>query len=128
MLWQGYESLTEKYEQLLQYISDHPERATIRRAQCERAQAKGLFAEMSASERAEHVARFEAERLGELASPTAKAWKREGINSRIAASTYYRGLASDVASMVTDMELLEFAVSRGGCEGKRRLPGAFARA
>jgi antirestriction protein len=32
LLWQGYDSLNEKYEQLLQFISDHPERATIRRA------------------------------------------------------------------------------------------------
>ena len=47
--------------------------------------------------------------------PIAKAWKRDGINSRIAASTYYRGLASIMwPGEVTDKELLEFATTRGG--------------
>ena len=32
MLWRGYDSLTDKYEQLLEFISQHPEAATIRRA------------------------------------------------------------------------------------------------
>jgi len=32
MLWRGHDSLTEKYEQLLEFISQHPESATIRRA------------------------------------------------------------------------------------------------
>lgn len=32
MLWRGYDSLTEKYEQLLEFISEHPKSATIRRA------------------------------------------------------------------------------------------------
>ena len=32
MLWQGYDSLTAKYEQLLAFIAFHPESATIRRA------------------------------------------------------------------------------------------------
>lgn len=32
MLWRGYDSLTEKYEQLLEFISQHPEAATMRRA------------------------------------------------------------------------------------------------
>ena len=32
MLWRGHDSLTEKYEQLLDFISEHPESATIRRA------------------------------------------------------------------------------------------------
>jgi hypothetical protein len=32
MLWRGFDSLTEKYEQLLEFISQHPESATIRRA------------------------------------------------------------------------------------------------
>ena len=32
MLWQGYDSLAQKYEQLLAFIARHPESATIRRA------------------------------------------------------------------------------------------------
>ena len=32
MLWQGYESLAGKHEQLLEFIACHPEGATIRRA------------------------------------------------------------------------------------------------
>jgi hypothetical protein len=32
MLWRGHDSLTEKYEQLLEFISQHPEATTIRRA------------------------------------------------------------------------------------------------
>jgi hypothetical protein len=77
-------------------------------------EAKGLFGEMSDHERAAHVARFEEVRLGELASPIAKAWRRDGINSRIAASTFYRWLATTMwPGEVTDGELLEFAMARG---------------
>lgn len=32
MLWKGWDSLTAKYEQLLEFIGEHPEGATIRRA------------------------------------------------------------------------------------------------
>jgi hypothetical protein len=32
MLWRGWDSLAEKYEQLLEFIGEHPESATIRRA------------------------------------------------------------------------------------------------
>ena len=78
-------------------------------------QAKGLFAEMIDAQRAEYVTRFETERLGELAPPIAKAWRRDGINSRIASSTFYRWLASTLwPGEVTDKELLEFAMSRAG--------------
>jgi hypothetical protein len=78
-------------------------------------EAKGLFTEMTEGERSSQVARFESERLVDLASPIAKAWRRDGISSRIAASTFYRWLAGVMwPGEVTDKELLEFAMSRRG--------------
>ena len=78
-------------------------------------EAKGLFAEMTEGERSGHVAKFETERLVDLASPIAKAWRRDGISSRIAASTFYRWLAGVMwPGEVTDKDLLEFAMSRAG--------------
>lgn len=77
------------------------------------AEAKSLFEEMTQAEQAARIAAFETERLPELASPIAKAWRRDGINSRVAASTFYRWLASSMwPGEVTDKELLEFAMSR----------------
>jgi len=78
-------------------------------------EARGLFAEMTEGERSGHVAKFETERLVDLASPIAKAWRRDGISSRIAASTFYRWLAGVMwPGEVTDKDLLEFAMSRAG--------------
>jgi hypothetical protein len=76
-------------------------------------EAKSLFEEMPEAERAGHIARFEEERVGELASPIAKAWRRDGVKSRIAASSFYRWLASMMwPGDVTDKQLLEFAMNR----------------
>lgn len=76
-------------------------------------EAMSLFAEMTDADQAGKIARFEAEQLGELASPIAKAWKRDGIKSRIAASSFYRWLAGELwPGEVTDKELLEFAIAR----------------
>lgn len=77
------------------------------------AEAKSLFEEMPDAEQAAKISVFEAERLPDLASPIAKAWKRDGIKSRIAASTFFRWLAGNMwPAEVTDKELLEFAISR----------------
>ena len=76
-------------------------------------QAKAAFDAMQDSEIANHLQRFEAERLGELASPVAKAWRRDGVKSRIASSSFFRWLAASLApGEVTDKELLEFAMER----------------
>lgn len=76
-------------------------------------EAKALFAELSETEQGAHIAKFESERLAELASPIARAWKRDGISSRVAASTFFRWYAAELwPGEVTDKELLEFAMSR----------------
>ncbi len=76
-------------------------------------EAKSLFDEMPEAERAGHIARFEDERVGELASPIAKAWRRDGVKSRIAASSFSRWLAAAMwPGEVTDKQLLEFAMGR----------------
>jgi len=76
-------------------------------------EAKSLFNEMTEAQKTEQLQRFESERLGELATPIAKAWRRDGINSRIAASSFFRWLPSALwPGQVTDKELLDFAMSR----------------
>ena len=78
------------------------------------AQARSLFEEMPEADRAEKIAAFEAEHLPELAAPIARAWRRDQVKSRVAASTFFRWLASSLwPGEVTDKELLEFALSRG---------------
>lgn len=75
--------------------------------------AKALFDEMPDADRTQYVARFEEERLSELASVIARAWRRDGVRSRIAASSFYRWLASSMwPGEVTDKQLLEFAMTR----------------
>jgi hypothetical protein len=78
-------------------------------------EARSLFEEMPQGDRDAHIARFETERLPEVASPIAKAWRRDGIDSRIAASTFFRWLSGALwPGEVTDSELLSFAMSRQG--------------
>jgi hypothetical protein len=76
-------------------------------------EARSLFAEMAEAQRRGYLERFEAEKLAELAPPIAKAWRRDGIRSRIAESSFFRWLAQQLwPGSVTDKELLEFAMSR----------------
>ena len=76
-------------------------------------QARSLFEEMIDAEKTGLVARFETERLNDLASPISKAWRRDGVKSRIAASSFYRWLAGSLwPGEVTDKQLLEFAMNR----------------
>lgn len=76
-------------------------------------QAKSLFEEMPDAEKTDHITRFENERLADLAPPIAKAWRRDGIKSRIAASSFFRWLAASMwPGDVTDKQLLEFALDR----------------
>ena len=76
-------------------------------------EARSLFEEMIESQRQELVDRFEKERVADLATPIAKAWRRDGVKSKIASSSFFRwvaGVTSDAE--VTDKELLEFAMAR----------------
>jgi hypothetical protein len=76
-------------------------------------EARSLFEELPQGDRDAHIARFETERLPDVASPIAKAWRRDGIDSRIAASTFFRWLSGALwPGDVTDSELLAFAMSR----------------
>ena len=80
----------------------------------ERAQrAKRSYEEMSLDDQNAYVSRFNAERLEELPGPIARAWKKEGVTSRIASSTFYRWLAAVIwPQPATDAALLEFALKR----------------
>ena len=76
-------------------------------------EAKSLYGEMPEHEQRAFVERFESERLGDLASPIAKAWRKDGVASRIASSTFFRWLASQMwPGEVSDTQLLEFAMTR----------------
>ena len=78
-------------------------------------EAKALFDEMSADEQRRHLDRFDATRLPELPTPIARAWRRDGVNSRVASGTFFRWMATVLwPEPVTDTMLLEFALSRKG--------------
>jgi Initiator Replication protein len=76
-------------------------------------EARAHFVAMEQSERDTCIARFEMERLPEVTSPIARAWRRDGIDSRIAGSTFNRWLSGVLwPGDVTDSDLLNFAMSR----------------
>jgi len=77
-------------------------------------QAKGLYAEMLDSLQIEMRTKFEADKLGEMAPPIARAWRRDGPGSRVAATTFYRWLAHATwPEEPTDRVLLDFALQQG---------------
>jgi len=77
-------------------------------------QARAVFAEMPQAMQAEVRTRFEAERLDQMAAPIARAWRRDGPASRVAATTFYRWLAQDTwPEEPTDRVLLDFALQQG---------------
>lgn len=78
-------------------------------------EAKAQFERTGEPEREELLSRFEVERLPDLASPIARAWRRDGVASRIASGSFYRWLAGVLWSAeASDSALLEFAMSRQG--------------
>ncbi len=77
-------------------------------------QARAVFAEMLTPMQDEVRTRFEAERLEQVAAPIARAWRRDGPESRIAATTFFKWLAQDTwPEEPTDRVLLDFALQRG---------------
>lgn len=77
-------------------------------------QARAVFAEMPQPMQADVRTRFEAERLEQVAAPIARAWRRDGPASRVAATTFFRWLAEDTwPEAPSDRVLLDFALQRG---------------
>jgi len=76
-------------------------------------EAKKNFESMPETRRRECITAFEEQRLSELPSPIARSWRKEGVNSLVASSSFFRWLAVHLwTDAVTDKELLEFAVAR----------------
>lgn len=75
--------------------------------------ARQLFDEMPREEQLNRIAKFEAESLDALPLAIAKAWRKDGVSSRIASSSFFKWLAVQLwPGEVTDRQLLEFAISR----------------
>ena len=78
------------------------------------AKARAMFAEMLEPMQAGLRLRFEAERLEQVAAPIARAWRRDGPDSRIAATTFFKWLAQETwPEEPSDRVLLDFALQRG---------------
>lgn len=78
------------------------------------AQARAMFAEMQPPAQGELRSQFEAQRLDQLALPIARAWRRDGPASRVAASTFYKWVAQSTwPEEPSDRVLLDFALQRG---------------
>jgi hypothetical protein len=77
-------------------------------------EARAMFSAMPEDEQRSLLDRFEAERLVELASPIARAWRKDGVHSKVASSSFFRWLVGvRWPNGETEKELLEFALSRG---------------
>jgi len=78
------------------------------------AKAREMFKEMSDSQQREVKTAFESITLNTLASPIARAWRRDGTESRIASSSFFRWLSETTwTEEVTDKKLLDFALTKG---------------
>jgi hypothetical protein len=78
------------------------------------AQARAMFAEMQLPAQGDLRSQFETQRLDQLAPPIARAWRRDGPASRVAASTFYKWVAQTTwPEEPSDRVLLDFALQRG---------------
>jgi hypothetical protein len=77
-------------------------------------EARAIFAAMPEAEQRGLVDRFEVERLADLASPIARAWRRDGVHSKVASSSFFRWVVGTIwPEGDTEKALLEFALARG---------------
>lgn len=76
--------------------------------------AKAMFREMLPDQQAHWRGHFEASQLDQLAQPIARAWRRDGPESRIAGTSFFRWLAVETwPEQPTDKVLLDFALTQG---------------
>jgi len=76
--------------------------------------AREMFDEMSEAQKKATEESFEKTKLNTLASPIAKAWRRDGPQSRIASSSFFRWLAETTwTESVKEQDLINFALSKG---------------
>jgi hypothetical protein len=73
-----------------------------------------MYREMPDIERARLREDFASNKLGTLAPPIAKAWRKDGPESRIAATAFFRWLSDTTWTQeVTEQMLMDFALSEG---------------
>lgn len=76
--------------------------------------ASEMFNEMSDAQKTATKESFEKTKLNSLASPIARAWRRDGPESRIASSSFFRWLVETTwKESVSDQTLIDFALSNG---------------
>jgi hypothetical protein len=76
--------------------------------------AREMFEEMSEAQKKATRETFEKTKLTSLATPIAKAWRRDGSDSRIAASSFFRWLVETTwTEAVSEQDLINFALSKG---------------
>lgn len=80
----------------------------------QRTLAKELFNEMNIQQQDATRTKFEAEELPNLASPIIRAWRRDGVNSRICAGSFFKWFAKTTWNQnATDQMLIDYALSKG---------------
>ncbi|WP_119155389.1 replication initiation protein [Caldimonas tepidiphila] len=93
---------------------DHMQRIRDAYADHQLAMARDLFNEQDAAARERDVRRFEEGPFRELAPAIAKHWRAKRLDSKPAATVFFRWLASETwPEPPTDAELLTFALEKG---------------
>lgn len=78
------------------------------------ANARAMYSEMLDEDKRQTRVRFESSGLPELAQPISKAWKKDGPQSKVAGTSFFRWLAQDTwPDAPDDKALLDFALKKG---------------